>query len=378
MDYFLNSREASLGHAAKKFSLSYNKAWRMLGDLMTPKTGKRDLVSNSFSAVDLQPFINQRYFANNYVAKDWRELVQDVKTEFPILQNYSDKTIQKEIRNRTNLRAISIKRRPANSNTRALLQRQLLVASDIVNLIETKTPLCFFDETVISEKNFKKTAIGNSTLIPLVPNYTISKVHLLVLFSLSGQVAVQISSMPNTSAATVDFFKQAVPRFLDRTLMQKLVVVLDNASVQKTAEFKSLVQELPLNLLYNIPCSPFLNLVEDFFLQIKAGFKTHYYQNKENCLGGCLQAIKDELRKGSFEWMLRKLASETKARISAHKFDSAPFDHLEDLLKRQADMSLGKRRPTYKSGIAYDTSEIMKPMKKVLTQLISSKDKPQE
>lgn len=264
------------------------------------------------------------------------------------------------------MRAISIKRKPAQSNTRALLQRQLLVGSDILNLIASNTPVCFFDETVISEKNFKKTAIGNSSMMPLVANYTISKVHLLVLFSLSGQVAVQISSVPNTGEATVNFFKQAIPKFLDRSLMKKVVVVLDNASVQKTANFKDLVQTLPLDLLYNIPCSPFLNLVEDFFLQIKKSFKTHYYQNKENCLGSCLQAIKDELRKGNFDWMLRKLVSEIKGRLAVHKFDKNPFSQLTDLLKRRLPEDLGKREPTSQQGIADLSDEISKPTKKVL------------
>ena len=157
--------------------------------------------------------------------------------------------------------------------------------------------------------------------MPLVANYSISKLYCLVMFSLDGKVAFQFSTVPNTSNATVAFFKQAIPKFIYTNSQKKLTIVLDNAAVQKTAELKGLVEVLPINLLYNIPCSPFLNPVEDFFMEIKKSFKTHYHQQRENCLFGMLQSFKNVIKRGNFDWMIRKMAVNLQRRLQVHGFD---------------------------------------------------------
>lgn len=366
LEYLLTGDNISLSKAAKKFSYSYSKAWQIYYAHFNPKTKSRVPIAAALTTVDAKTFFAKQYFKNNYVAMNWNDLTSALKNTHPILKEYKNKTIENELRKRTNLRAISIKRKPANSDSRSLLQRQLLVGSDILHLLDQKELVCFFDETVISEKNFKKTAIGNSTLMPIVPNYSISKIHILTMFSLHGKVAIQLSSKPNTSATIVEFFKQVIPRFLNRQSMKKVVVVLDNAAVQKTAEFKGLVQQMPMNLLYNIPCSPFLNMVEDFFLKIKSGFKNHYYQNKENCLQSCLQAIKNHLRTDKCEWYFRKFVKQIKLRLEVHSSGGGDLSNLVSLLKRPTPDYLGKRTPTHKEGIADQNDDISKPMKKLL------------
>lgn len=352
LNLLLESDNLSLSKAAKMTGFSYNKAWRILHENFKPSTSRRTSLGSCLSITNIQGHVVQRYLNNDYISKDWRELTNSMKMAFPILQSFKDKTIQNELRKRTSLRAISIKRKPAKADTRALLQRQLLVGNVILNHIDQKQPLFFFDETIISEKNFKKTAIGTTVMVPFVPNYTISKLHIIVLFSLQGQVALQISSEPNTSATITDFFRRAIPRLLDRKLAKKITVVLDNAAVQKTSEFKALVKTLPINLLYNIPCSPYLNLIEDFFMQIKTGFKAHFHQKAENCVFSCLQAVKDQLKANDFKWMIRKLVAQIDKRVLVHKMDDRPFRGLTDFLKKREPPDLTRPAATNRQGIA--------------------------
>ena len=301
---------------------------------MNPKVKRNAKVVQYLSSINLKGFVRDRYLANNAVAHTWHDLCTEIKDKFKILEDVKEKTLINNLRKHTTLRAVNIKRKPFNSNSKGLLQRQLLVGCTILRLLDEGAQIWFFDETVISEKNFKKTAIGTSSMIPLVPNYTITKINLLVLFNIRGDVVVQIASRPNTSYATTNFFRQAIPKIVDTEKKEKIIVVLDNAAVQKTKEFKGLVEVLPLNLLYNIPCSPFLNLVEDFFLEIKKHFKTHFHQNKENCLKSCLQSIKDAIQKKDFTWMLRKLVNELESKIDVHSTGSEDFGKLTPLIKR--------------------------------------------
>ena len=311
----------SLKKLAKKHGLSYNKAWRSIKEHFTEQPAPRTNIYDCLKQVNLKQFVEEKYFSSNFVSMEWGPLMTELKVRYPILNSYANKSLENAIRKCRDLRAVSIKRKPANFNSRILLQRQLLVGSLILQLHSHGDPMCFFDETILSEKNFKKTAIGNSILMPLVANYSISKLYCLVMFSLDGKVAFQFSTVPNTSNATVAFFKQAIPKSIDTNSQKKLTIVLDNAAVQKTAELKGLVDVFPINLLYNIPCSPFLNPVEDFFMEIKKSFKTHYHQQRENCLFGMLQSFKNVIKRGDFDWMIRKMAVNLQRRLQVHGFD---------------------------------------------------------
>ena len=74
---------------------------------------------------------------------------------------------------------------------------------------------------------------------PLLPNHTVRKIHCLVLFTLEGQIAIQIANMSTTSQTVFSFFKQVIPKFIDKNKKRKITVVLDNYSVQKTKALKA-------------------------------------------------------------------------------------------------------------------------------------------
>ena len=166
MECVLQPNNLTLSKIAKKHGLTYNQAWRSIKERFTAQAHHRTNIYDCLKQVNLKQFIEEKYFGNNYVSMEWTPLMSELKERFPILESYANKSLENAIRKCTDLRAVSIKRKPANFNSRILLQRQLLVGSLILQLHHSGEPLCFFDETILSEKNFKKTAVGNSVLMP--------------------------------------------------------------------------------------------------------------------------------------------------------------------------------------------------------------------
>ena len=52
-------------------------------------------------------------------------------------------------------------------------------------------------------------------------------------------------------------------------------MVMDNAPKNRSAGVKRLANNGKVNLLYTVPCSPFLNQIESVFGRLKQGVRRH-------------------------------------------------------------------------------------------------------
>lgn len=215
----------------------------------------------------------------------------------------------------TSIRALKIQRKPSKTEPRTHLFAQIKVANLLFSLLESRSRIAFFDETTLSHKNFKKTGLGTSVMKPHVTFYGMRKFHILTMFTLEGRVAIQFSTNPNNSTSIIDFFRQAIPHFINHEDHRKLTVFLDNLIAQKTAAFKNIVNKLPICLCYTVPCTSYLNLIEDFFLNVKQIFKDQYYQGDKILVRTFIKGLKNELEERDRAWMVRKLAFEVERRI---------------------------------------------------------------
>ncbi len=71
----------------------------------------------------------------------------------------------------------------------------------------------------------------------------------------------------------------------------KLTILLDNAAIHRTNEFKSKMSSLNINLFYNKPYSPEFNCVELLFNKIKSDISTLRVDNLNNRIKKFEEAI---------------------------------------------------------------------------------------
>jgi transposase len=69
-----------------------------------------------------------------------------------------------------------------------------------------------------------------------------------------------------------DFIEQLLP-FMGTGPEPKSVLAMDNASIHHTERIEQMCRDAGVKLVYLLPYSPDLNLIEEFFVELKAFIK---------------------------------------------------------------------------------------------------------
>lgn len=308
---------------AKLNGICYNKAWRWCDSKskkhlhdQEEETGKRKLIQLPNGRI-LKRLFTKEFESNGVVADSWKDLVKGLIELYPSLKQFRYTSVVRAIRSRTPLRSYKVKRKPALATTRGFHQRQLLLSSILTKLLLDKSPIAFFDETIVSFKNFKQTAIGTKVLAPLCYTAMKTSVRLLVMFTLEGKIAFQILTKDPTAKEISYFFEEAVPTLMasmSNPRRERLTVVLDNAKPQSSQEFLRRADKLPIVLTYNVVSSPYINMVEDLFLRLKRSFRQKLYEKKAEIIPVLIQNMIDGIREG-FNWIVRRFVSNCRSRL---------------------------------------------------------------
>lgn len=278
------------------------------------------------------------------VGTSWNELCTHLKFAFPSLRDYSNSHISNLLRSKTPIRSLVAKQTSMKLKPMENIKKQLIVASFIVKILLEEHPILFFDETILSSSNFKKTALGSKVFVPLRKNYTRKSIRFLTIFGLDGTLGIQVTDKDTDSKDIVRFFQSAIPKIQsqlpDHDKNKRIVVFLDNARVQKTKKFQDLVKKLPIVIFYNIPCSPWINMIEDFFLIMKRPFKKRFYSPDQLLLKEVFLAIKNSFLAGT-KWIENKFYQNAKRRCDFY-LQAAKYNIKPSHLKRT---NLGNEEP---------------------------------
>lgn len=334
--------DISIGDAARAHGITYEQAWRwkkqrQQNPFFAPQieTSRKKIILPSKE--ELTRHCVERYQNQGVVANSWKELVIELKEKFDGLREFKESSIKNCLRKFTPLRSRQAKRKPFLANTRGFHQRQLVASSFVAQLLLSDSPLVFFDETIISQQNFKQKAIGTKVLQPLAFKMYSKSIRFLVMFSLSGEIVFQVVSKTPNSEVIMNFFRNAVPKLLQKLpnpKHERLVVFLDNARSQKTKAFQDLTKTLPLNLIYSIPSSPYINLIEDLFLRAKRALRQTFYETNYDINSVVLQNFKDSIGEG-YDWIIRRFVENVKSRQQ----------HLDYSVGQDGRPLIGKRPP---------------------------------
>lgn len=304
--------------AATKTSYDYvrkiNNEIHHPGRVAVPKREYIDLPP----ADEMQSFLYNLYLSRGYIANNWPQLADAYCDHFNKPKDqFRKSSIIRRLRKQFKLGSYRIKGKQSKPHTSVFLQKQALVAKVILTLIMENEGVLFFDQSSVDIHSFKKTAIGSHHMKPLKslpdPNASLC---LLSVISMDGFTAVQFS---NSSAKTNDarqFLEHAVEKYSRYTNNEKpITVVMDNAAYQKTAYFKERLTSHNINVIYNVPASPFNNLVEDFFLGAKKFIRTELPWGKQALFDLLEKGIKDTVSKG-YSWIWKRFIHNVEKKLS--------------------------------------------------------------
>lgn len=147
--------------------------------------------------------------------------------------------------------------------------------SFIERLLEARSAshsLYFFDETSFQLDASVGHAYGMAGRRPIAKKKHVPAfLHVLMVTSLNGVMAFQVSSRPTTASTIERFITNFVTFLQHRSDHQRTpaILVLDNAPKNRTDGVRLLEDTRQINLLYTVPCSPFLNQIESVFNLLK-------------------------------------------------------------------------------------------------------------
>lgn len=132
--------------------------------------------------------------------------------------------------------------------------------------------LLFFDESSFQLEPLETHAFGFSGQRPVIQtSRTPFFLKLLMVTSLHQVEAFMVTDKPVTSETIQQFLKQVLTeKAASREYSHRpVVLVMDNAPKNRSDGVKELARNCMVNLLFTVPCSPFLNQIESVFGRIK-------------------------------------------------------------------------------------------------------------
>jgi hypothetical protein len=305
-------------------------------------------------------FFRDRYMLNGEIAPSWNDLAIEFEHTFNIPYNedrpFTTKAIINKMRKTYKLKSLKIRGRKSQEPPFVFLIRQLCVCRCLVSLLHQDTDLVvFFDQTSVDPSCRPRTAIGTREMVPLAANTVPwGPVYLLAAVTKEGRGVFQFSREHATEMTTIPFLHHAVAYFESIFPGRPISIVLDNGPYQKTAAVRRSMQQLGVTLFYNVPRSPFCNLIEDFFLHIKQTFRYVAAATQQDALNILVDNIREFYNGSSFDWIVRKFLWLTYTKINMtleRDLDIASI--IRDLNNIEpTGTSLKKRDPSSRIGAA--------------------------
>lgn len=259
---------------------------------------------------ELENFFEQEWSQKGFVGESWREVLIAFKDRFPSYSSgFKDKTILNHLIKGTPLRSMQNKQIQARTSPKAFLTKQLALVYTIIKLHFAKETIIYFDQSSVQMGSFKSKSIGTSRLKPLaqIPHMPTS-ILFQTAITIDGFIGIEFFKNQMTSSTHVKRFLLSMVkklREIEGDPKKPYYFVLDNAGYHKTTELKSICKEHNIYLLYTVPCSPFMNLIEDFFLKAKSVIRRLAYTSENDVLEGLARGVSLAVNSG-FDWLMRK------------------------------------------------------------------------
>lgn len=119
------------------------------------------------------------------------------------------------------------------------------------------------------------------TLIQVAQFQREQRFQILPAYTQDGIILARVFQGSIDGAVFEEFIKQLLP-LCGKWPEPKSVLVMDNASFYRTDRIKQMCNKAGVKLVYLPPYSPDLNLIEEFFAELKAFIKRNWQKYEEN------------------------------------------------------------------------------------------------
>lgn len=140
-------------------------------------------------------------------------------------------------------------------------------------------PFLFFDESSIANSNFKSKAwlpTGKKRVLPMKSSFKPVK----ILACMDKYQIISLQFYQKCNGITIrDFLDKTLDYYISYYHFDNVVLLMDNAPMNRIQEVKNLANKYPIYLLYNAVSTPQLNIIEHFFEYLKRDLRRSYFQD---------------------------------------------------------------------------------------------------
>ena len=137
---------------------------------------------------------------------------------------------------------------------------------------ESNTRVIYLDETMFTFSTFRAKGWANKK-DRIKINDSDLKVQTLALIAAISEDGGLIDYAIHPKAINTEVFVGFVRQLSEKLAGDDFALFLDNLSVHKTKDAKSLFEELNITEIFNVPYCPQFNGIESYFAQVKATYK---------------------------------------------------------------------------------------------------------
>lgn len=271
--------EKTVRSIANEFNLSYQQVSGWLkrvqskGELVPLRRNRVPAVKFP-SYKSIKKMLDGAYVKKGNVARSWREFCGMLKDAYPSIGVLSDKSIENRCRPMYRLR--SMKPKTARQGRLVLEQLRLEVVQGLLLcriLSKPENHVLFIDQSSFEYDSRRYAVLGGTEHRPHVVLQRPRCIHLYAACSKDGLFACRFSDNSSTSEMAASFVSDVCDRYCQTTGCDVVYVYIDNVRYQHTRVFKDAIKSSRGFPFYGIRGSPFLNIIEDYFLFIKQTIK---------------------------------------------------------------------------------------------------------
>lgn len=270
----------------------------------------------------IQDMLNDAYKQKGYIAKSWKDFSSMLQKRYPIKEgdDVNKKTLLNKIQKEYGLRSMRPKRRPFKPTMKRHLQNQLVLAGYIFKQHMANKDVLYFDQTTFQYTSEETMLLGSTDYTPMVTLAKSAPFHMLAIYTIKGIYAIQFLTNSSNTEEASNFIEQVINKYKIEHSLNQVQILMDNAQYQSTSQFRSRVIAAGGLIIYSIRQTPWINIIEDFFLAIKSILKRTYGQDTTEYR----QAVASAIYQASSidtSWILRKFMNNLLLVIQEYRAD---------------------------------------------------------
>jgi hypothetical protein len=166
-----------------------------------------------------------------------------------------------------------------NENSNETKETRILILRLLLEFYLSDYFILFFDESLINHFSFKK-RIWKTQKIDQKTKAKVSfkSIRIMALITQDEFISMQITSHSN-SECVYNFLRQSILWIIQNKTSKRILLFLDNATSNRSEKIRALKDEFCIQIMYNAPATPYLNLAEHYFEFIKRDLRLSFFES---------------------------------------------------------------------------------------------------